>query len=165
MASENYAIPAASLVHHNRVRNRQGLRILTRRLASGNHDRMDCRSCRLFYVELRVLVCHGVCYLFFLSRIFILDIVELNPPRHLSSFFKSDLVRVAVKLVSVTSPQYCSDEIRIPLHGPLPVTGYRLLTCTAVMLFGITKAYLAYQDLSSDANALDWIYGIIVVSW
>ena len=171
MASETYAAPHASVVHCDWVWNRQGLCNLTRALSSRNHYRMDFRSHNLFCVELQVIwTMMYVTYITKFSpfRIFVLDMLEPNPPRYLSCFFESDLVRAACKFVSVTLPQYRSDEIRTPepLHGLYPpITGYRLLNCLSVVLFGVTKAYLTYQDLSSGANSLDWIYGIIVISW
>lgn len=171
MASETHAAPHASVIHHDWVWNRQGLRNFTRALSSRNHCRMDFRSRNFLCVELQVYVDRVVCYLppkFSLSRIFVFDMLEPNPPRQFSFFFESDLIRAACRLLFTTSPNYRSDEIRTPepLHGlHPPITGYRLLTCLFVVLFGVTKAYLAYQDLSSGANALDWIYGTIVISW
>ncbi|PPR05576.1 hypothetical protein CVT24_002787 [Panaeolus cyanescens] len=50
--------------------------------------------------------------------------------------------------------------------GALPrirlVTNYRLLVSAAAMAFGMAKATLCYLDLSNEATAVEWIFGVVV---
>ena len=110
-------------------------------------------------------------------RFFILGLYEqeLNHPYLLRWLFTTDLVHVFARILSRGPPQYRTDELREPVHIEIyelqhgfklpPVTGYRLLTSTCAAVFGIAKAYFAYQDISPPATALEsWSYATVVAS-
>ena len=109
------------------------------------------------------------------SSLFILGLFEPQPypPQFLKWLFSLDLVPILFRMFSLSPPNYRSDELKetriehlyTRWDGiSLPITGYRLLTTISVSLFGIVKAYFAYQNDSPTANALDWVIGIIITS-
>ena len=97
---------------------------------------------------------------------FILGLFEPNPPRRLSWLLDTDLVQVTFRILSLTPPQYRCDELQeLPLGvGVPPVTGYRLLTTLSVTMFGVVKAYMAYDNQAPAKHQLDWISGTILTS-
>lgn len=100
------------------------------------------------------------------SSFFVLGWFEPNPPRRLSWLLDTDLVQTIFRGLSLTPPQYRSDELQeLPVVvGVPPVTGYRLLTTLSVTLFGAVKAYLAYDNRAPAKHQLDWISGTILTS-
>jgi hypothetical protein len=129
---------------------------------------MDCQCRRFLNVKLfSSHICSRLLTRVF--SIFILGFFEDKPPRHLSWFMESDIVTVFFHLLSLTPPQYHTDEVkdyRLRHVGHLPpISGYQIMTILAVSTFGIIKAYLSYRELSRGANAVDWILGVIITSW
>ena len=52
-----------------------------------------------------------------------------------------------------------------PYHGEIPIiTANRIFVTLTVIIFGLTKAALAYDRLNTAAKTLDWIFGIIISS-
>jgi len=97
------------------------------------------------------------------SSFYILGLFELDPPRFLEWLLVPDLVPIFFrKVFQRPPPQYRSDELEYPTSPP--VTGYRLLTCVCVALFGTAKAYFTYRHMPLAANTLEWSFGIIVTS-
>lgn len=140
---------------------------------------MDRRSGFVFYVKSNVTCPPRMCIWSIADSIFILGLIESNPPRRLSYFFEHDLVAVICLLFrSLFGCRYFIDEngpgislqhstnkyIHPQMPHP-PLTGYRLLTSISVASFGLVKAGLAYQDFSQAANAVDWISGVLLTSW
>ena len=86
----------------------------------------------------------------------------------------TDLVRIFFRAVLKRSYSYRTDELEEPVYARQyvhlhrfklpPATGYRLVTSITVSGFGILKAYWAYRDVQSAANALDWVSGIVIIS-
>ena len=58
------------------------------------------------------------------------------------------------------------DALRTEPHrGEVPIiTANRIFVTVTVVIFGLTKATLAYGGLNTAANTLDWILGIIISS-
>lgn len=60
-------------------------------------------------------------------------------------------------------PHHESRDPRPPLY--VKVTGYRLLSITMILAFGIAKAALAYNGqsaVSATPTTLDWVMGVII---
>ncbi|EDR06507.1 uncharacterized protein LACBIDRAFT_299961 [Laccaria bicolor S238N-H82] len=52
-----------------------------------------------------------------------------------------------------------------PHHGKVPIiTANRIFVTITVVIFGLTKATLAYGGFNTAANTIDWIFGIIISS-
>ncbi|TEB27242.1 hypothetical protein FA13DRAFT_946534 [Coprinellus micaceus] len=53
--------------------------------------------------------------------------------------------------------------VRPRLYGGHPtLTGYRLLVTTTAVVFGSTKAVLAYLGYTTAPRAIEWVYGVAV---
>jgi hypothetical protein len=52
-----------------------------------------------------------------------------------------------------------------PRRGEVPIiTANRIFVTVTVLIFGLTKAALAYSGFNTTADTIDWIFGIIICS-
>ncbi|KAF9480741.1 hypothetical protein BDN70DRAFT_877179 [Pholiota conissans] len=90
-------------------------------------------------------------------------------PNYLSWLFKPDCMDVVWWLISIiypsfTRPNYISTEARSDPETAYVVTTYRLLVSTTVFTFGLLKASLTYSGISTGANWIEWILGVVITS-
>ncbi|KDR69684.1 hypothetical protein GALMADRAFT_145397 [Galerina marginata CBS 339.88] len=89
-------------------------------------------------------------------------------PRCLAWLFEPDCMDVIWFLLanfSVPCPNYQSEE-RTPDPGSnhLRITTYRVLVCSSVITFGISKATFGYLGFSTAATWIDWMLGVVATS-
>ncbi|KAF8972518.1 hypothetical protein BDZ97DRAFT_1781409 [Flammula alnicola] len=91
-------------------------------------------------------------------------------PRYLAWMFELDCMDAIWWLLdaalSIPRPRYMTEERpteAIETDSTI-FTTYRLLTSATVTLFGMTKAGLSYWGLSTGANWVDWLLGVVATS-
>lgn len=80
-----------------------------------------------------------------------------------------ELVWTILALFSIKRPEYVSDEVpsdsNVYLSSANPdVTPYRILVCSAVTAFGLSKAMLGYANQSAAATWTDWAVAVPVTT-
>ncbi|KDR71927.1 hypothetical protein GALMADRAFT_253721 [Galerina marginata CBS 339.88] len=89
-------------------------------------------------------------------------------PRYLSWLFEPDCMDVIWFLLahlSIQCPNYESEErIPDPDSDHLPITIYRVLVCSLVVAFGISKAAFGYLGSSTAVTWIDWMLGVVATS-
>ncbi|KDR70538.1 hypothetical protein GALMADRAFT_877822 [Galerina marginata CBS 339.88] len=98
------------------------------------------------------------------------DSRETIPPS-LSWLFDNDCMELVWSLREFLSgrsrPRYFSDEKPAIVDGYTdqpPITAYRILVCSAVISFGVSKAVLSYSDLSAAVAWTDWALAVPVTT-
>lgn len=130
---------------------------------------MDCR--RSVYLTVRRLFLILKVFIDWTSRFFVLDELESKKdyPKLLHWFFTfdcADLIWRVLGIFSIPRPRYRSDEFKERLHNStfVPMTGYRILVSTTVVLLGSTKAVLAFLGNNTTSNYLDWTLAVFIAS-
>lgn len=80
-----------------------------------------------------------------------------------------DLVWKLLALFSIDRPEYVSDEFTSDSTSYLKpanpdITPYRIIVCSSVIAFGLSKAMLGYANQSAAATWTDWAIGVPITT-
>ncbi|KDR77465.1 hypothetical protein GALMADRAFT_155389 [Galerina marginata CBS 339.88] len=93
-----------------------------------------------------------------------------DAPRSISWLFEPDCMDLVWKLLALFStsrPRYISEERKTitAMNPEYPlITPYRILVCSAVTSFGVSKAVLGYYGLSTAMTWTDWALAVPVTT-
>jgi hypothetical protein len=105
------------------------------------------------------------CLLTHFHSLFILSLYKSEDPetQHMKWLFQTDYSGTKFPK-NLRKPTL--DALRAePHHGEAPIiTANRIFVTLTVVIFGLTKAALAYSGFKTAASTIDWIFGIIISS-